>query len=594
MSDTVPTSLDGGTIYPYSSKLPNYVREAAETVVESGDATVQNGSVHLELSDSGDKVIDLFSSFTQGFCGELIDRLDDANKDAYVVVDEFDDSVPKISLDDIGTEHSREIIRIEAQVQDLGKPIAHNLTAKWECQNGHTTTKRYHRWVDVLEPPIQCEGDGCRDRPTDRLANLGTQIDVQQLVLSETDKDDRNSRSLIAEVDEPFVGELEQRDTVEVLAEVQIADRGNESKVEPYLHILGFKPVGHTIDLTSQRVNELTSIVDESDDIIDDLVDSVAPQIVDKCGQREAKLAGLCSIVKGANHTDRNMIHSLYYGKRGSGKSRIMEFIDEIANISQFVDAQSASKAGLTATATQTSKLQGEGEQWIVTSGSIPQAHEGVAFVDELDKAEERVQTSIANPMSSGKVIKKTAGEAELNAETSIVSASNPDGQTYDGGEPIDSLDIPTHIQNRFDLILRVDDEVKEEAEEREIMRKIAERKQGQYDVPLDKNTLRDYIALAKRQDVKMTDDAQEEIIDRILELRMDFKKSNLASIEMSGREQEKLTRLSSAMAKLRLGDEVQKQDVKRAWNLMLHGLQSVTFDALNLQKAPVSQSGQK
>ena len=594
MSDTVPTSSERGTIYPYSAKLPNYVREAAEEVIESGDAVVQNGNVHLDLSDSSDKIVELFNDFTKGFCGELIEQLDDASKDAYVVVDEFDDSFQKVSLANIGTEHSKDIVRIEAQVQDLGKPTVHNLTAKWECQNGHTTTKRYHRWVDVLDSPVQCGEDGCLDRPTDRIANVGTQIDVQQLVLSETDKDDRNSRNLIGEVDEPLIGEFDRRDTVEVLAEVQIADRANESKVEPYLHIFGFKPVGHTIDLNEQRIDELKSLADESDDIIDDLVDSVAPEIVDKCGQREAKLAGLCSIVKGANHTDRNMIHSLYYGKRGSGKSKIMESLQKIAENSQFADAQNASSAGLTATVSQTSKLQGEGEQWVITAGTLPQAHEGVAFVDELDKVENRVQEVLATPMSSGKVIIKKAGEAKLTAETSIVSAANPEGQTYDGREPIDSLNIPTHIQNRFDLILRVDDEVKEEAEEREIMRKIAERKQGQYNVPLDKNTLRDYVALAKRQDVDMTGEAQEEIIDRILELRMDFTNTNLSSLEMSGREQEKLTRLSSAMAKLRLGDKVQEKDVKRAWNLMLHGLQSVTFDALNLQKKiPVNQGDQ-
>jgi DNA replicative helicase MCM subunit Mcm2 (Cdc46/Mcm family) len=292
------------------------------------------------------------------------------------------------------------------------------------------------------------------------------------------------------------------------------------------------------------------------------------------------------------------MIHSLFYGKRGSGKSKIMESLQEIAENSQFADAQNASSAGLTATVSQTSKLQGEGEQWVITAGTLPQAHEGVAFVDELDKVENRVQEVLATPMSSGKVIIKKAGEAKLTAETSIVSAANPEGQSYqtvDGGcEPIDALDLPIHIQNRFDLILRVDDKVQDRDDERETMRKIAERKQGQYDSPMDKNTLRDYVALAKRQDVKMTDDAQEEIIDRILELRMDFTESNLASIEMSGREQEKLTRLSSAMAKLRLTDEVQQKDVRRAWNLMLHGLQSVTLDGLNLQKAkiPVNQGG--
>lgn len=580
------TTASSGTIYTSIELIPDYYRQVAEDIDYTVDA---NKNIHIDIAD--EKVTDLIDNSLSAFAGALVDVKDDADDDSLVVIDDYPDDFKQVDLADIGEQHKSDIIRVEAQVQDLGKPTINNYTAEWECQNKHRSQIAYERWVKTLKPPVVCNNDSCNDRPTKRIPNSGTQINTQQLVLSESDKDDRNSRSLIAEVDEPYIGEFDRRANVELLAEVHIADRQNESKVEPYLHVIGFEEIGHTVDLDDERVDELEKIVDESDDIIIDLQNSVAPQIVDKSGQKEAKLAGLCSIVKGANHTDRNMIHTMFYGKRGSGKSKIMEFIDEIANISQFVDAQSASKAGLTATATQTSKLQGEGEQWVVTSGSIPQAHEGVALVDELDKAEERVQTSIANPMSSGRVIKKTAGEAELTAETSIVSASNPENQSYDGQEPIDSLDIPTHIQSRFDLIIRVDDEIQDEDDERELMRKIAERKQGQYDVPIDKDTLRDYVAYAKRKDVEMTDDAQDEIIDRILELRMDIKKSSLSNIEMSGREQEKLTRLSSAMAKLRLGDEVQEKDVKRAWNLMLYGMQSITWDTLNLLPANLGGS---
>lgn len=589
MSDAVPTSNQGG-LYTYSSGFEEVFKKAMEKGVENENISVDDdGHIHYDLSNCSEIVLDVFVDNPSGFTGYLVQKLDGTHKKSVYIVDDWDDGIDEVSLSEVSQEHKYDFITVEAQIQDLGKPTIHNASTDWKCQNRHRTTRRYDRWVDSLEPPVQCDSDDCRDRPTDRIPNSGIQIDVQQLVLSEPDKDDRNSRNLIAEVDDPLINEIERRDTVEIIARVQIADRDNDSKVEPYLHILGVNQVGHTVDLDDERVDELEDMVDDSDDIIDDLVDSVAPEIVDKCGQRQAKLAGLCSIVKGANHTDRNMIHSMFYGKRGSGKSKIMESLQDIAENSQFADAQNASSAGLTATVSQTSKLQGEGEQWVITSGTIPQAHEGVAFVDELDKAEHRTQEVLATPMASGRVIIKKAGEAKLDAETSIVSASNPEDQTYDGAEPIESLDIPVHIQSRFDLILRVDDEVKDEDEEREIMRKIAERKQGQYNVPLDKNTLRDYIAYAKRQDVEMTGEAQDEIIDRILELRMDFQKSNLTSLEMSGREQEKLTRLSSAMAKLRLGEQVNEEDVKRAWNLMLYAMQSVTLDSLNLQKATIS-----
>jgi DNA replicative helicase MCM subunit Mcm2 (Cdc46/Mcm family) len=279
------------------------------------------------------------------------------------------------------------------------------------------------------------------------------------------------------------------------------------------------------------------------------------------------------------------MIHTLLYGKRGSGKSKIMEYAEDIAQISQFADAQNATSAGLTATASQTSKLQGEGEQWVIIAGTIPQAHGGVAFIDELDKAERRNQEVLATPMASGRTVIKKAGEAELPSQTSIVSAANSETETYRGEAPIKSLDIPVHIRDRFDVILRVDDEIRAEDDEREILEEIACRKAGDYDVPYDKATLREHIAYAKQKRPEMSEAAEEAIIDRILDLRMAYREADLKGIEMTGREQEKLTRLSSAMAKLRLGSVVTVEDVERAWTLMKSAWQSITFSEFDFDE---------
>lgn len=594
MSESKTTSDSGSTIYTNSALIADYFRKAANRVDYEVD---KDGNVHLDLSGASEMVIDLAKSKYYNLAGAVVDEVDDADNDSLVVIDDFDSEYnyesgfEEVSLNEIGTEHKGKVVRVKAQIQDTGKPTAHNLTADWECQNHHITSKAYYRWVESLESPVVCDTADCGDRPTSRVPNAGCQINVQQMVLTEPDKDDRNSRNLIGELDEPHIATLDRRETVELLARVDIADKQRESKVEPYLHILGHKSVGHEVDLTDERIRELEQIVDDSDNIIDDLVESVAPQIVDRCGQSEAKLAGLLSVVKGSGSTDRDMTHALLYGQKGTGKSKIMEFLNDIAQNSQYADAQTASAAGLAATATQTGKLQGEGEQWVITSGTIPQAHDSVAFVDELDKADERIQEVLATPMASGMVIIKKAGEAELKANTSIVATANPEEHDYNGQEPIESLNVPEHIQDRFDAIIRVDDLIRERDKEREVMKKIARREKGDYNVPISKNDLKDYVALAKRLDVDITDDAQDEIIDRVLELRLDFKNNNLSTLSLSGREQAKLTRLSCAMAKLRLADKVREKDVKRAWNLMLYGLQSVTKDSLNLVSANTSTS---
>jgi len=179
-----------------------------------------------------------------------------------------------------------------------------------------------------------------------------------------------------------------------------------------------------------------------------------------------------------------------------------------------------------------------------------------------------------------------------LKAETSIIATANPEDHSYDGSEPIESLALPQHVIDRFDVMVRVDDEIKDRDKEREMLKKQAKLDKGNYEVPFDRQTLKEYLAYAKEFEPEMSEDANEQIVEHILDLRMDYKESSLTALEISARDQEKLTRLSSAMAKLRLSETVEVEDVDRAWNLMLEGYQSMTFDALNLAKSkiPVNQ----
>jgi len=406
MTEPVTTS-NRGKIYEYYKDSSRTMRKAAEIAVENNNASVDSeGNVRLDLNGAESIVKDHFKYIPKVFFGTVIEELDEADQDAICIIEEYDeDDFEEVELNEIGEQHEREVIRTKVQVQDLGSRTTANLTAKWTCQKGHVSEIRYPRWVEELEHPSQCFGveedeEECFDTPTKRVKNSGLKTDVQQLVLGEIDKDDRSSRNVISEVDDPFIGELDRRDKVEVIGRVMMADRQNESKIQPYIHILGYEPIGHNIELTTEKMDELEDIENESEDIVSDVVDSVAPEIVDKQGQRLFKKACVLSVLRGANHTDRNMIHSLGYGEKGSGKSKIMEFIEEVTEDSKFSDMQNATGPGLTATAKETSKLQGEGSQWIITSGMIPQTHGSVALLDELDKMDERDQTLISTPMS--------------------------------------------------------------------------------------------------------------------------------------------------------------------------------------------------
>lgn len=612
------------TQYKIKSKFSEYTENIIRYILESERYTIDDGgNIGIDISD-----VDAFKNdnmnhisyqlveFTLNsrrhmfgsILSDFTDRFDKVTYDNVVYIEDFDgEDIEFVEFSNISSEHTNtehgfddkgDFIRTEVQVQDLADVKIANLDSVWKCQKNHYNKKYHSRWQNKLQPPASCggyptlnqdeeEAENCNCRPTSREPNSSEcKIDIRRLVLSEIDKDDRESRTLIGDVGKAHLNSVSRRDKLEILAEVQMADRQNNSQSEPYLNIVGLKKHNQSVNLSDEDIDDLEQLVDayEDDELIDDLAESVAPHILDKDGQKQAKLAVLLSAVRGAGYTERDTIHVLEYGKYGSGKSDIMEFLHEILNDSQYADTQNASTSGLTATTSRSGKLDSDGDNWIITSGSVPQADQSVACIDELDKTDID-ESVLGQPMSKGKVIISKAGSATLQARTSIVATANPlDGQyDYESESKLTTLDISKHIQDRFDLIIRVDDKIETEDKEEEMLSQMSlsdsDGSNEDDDPEFSKEDLREYIAYAKQQDVEWSEEADELVQERILNMRMTFKNISNPDLQVSNRELRKFQRICSAMTKLRLGDTVQKQDVERAWDLFKYGWQSVTND---------------
>ncbi|PIU22489.1 MAG: AAA family ATPase, partial [Candidatus Diapherotrites archaeon CG08_land_8_20_14_0_20_30_16] len=140
-----------------------------------------------------------------------------------------------------------------------------------------------------------------------------------------------------------------------------------------------------TIEITKEdeeRIKEFS----KNPEIYDLLIDSVAPHIF---GHNEVKEAIIMQLFGGIRKhlidksRIRGNIHVLIVGDPGTGKSKLLLAVAQIAPKSIYVAGKTASGAGLTATAVKDEF--GEGG-WTLKAGALVLANGGFAMIDEFDK----------------------------------------------------------------------------------------------------------------------------------------------------------------------------------------------------------------
>jgi len=588
-----------------SDLVDDFVKKMIPSVFSQGIVKYdeQSNDIKLDLSDATEYTdnnitnhmtdfYDMIASNNQKIISYIGAAIDDycLNVDSYnkILIDKWDTKLfDTVDFDRISKKHTGDIIDVDVEIMDCGKPKTTKLDTEWECQMGHYTRKDNPRWVDKIKPPAQCKKDGCACKPTSRVKNSSyVTVDTRRMILKKIDSDDRNSRTLTGDVTYPYLNSVERRDKYNALAKVHMADRDNNSQSEPYLEIIALDKIDNTVDLDDDKRAMFDSIKDEYDSIdnyVDDVAASVAPEIIDKDGQHTAKLGALLGAVRCSGYTGRNTIHTLLYGLPGTAKSEIIEYLDDRLPDSKLADLQNASTAGLTATATKTARLSQDGQNWIVTSGTIPQADGSVAFLDELDK-NDIDETVLGKPMQSEQVIVSKAGAGDIKASTSIVATANPTDMMYkDPNNKITSLDISSHIQDRFDLILNVEDKVESKEEETDMIDQMLVDPDDDPDdtnddeVLYNKHEMSNYIQYTREFDPSWTKEANELLKEYLVNMRMTFDNVQNPDLRVSNRAPNKVQRLSCAVARLCLSDEITEDHVEIAWDLFKSGWQSVT-----------------
>lgn len=160
-----------------------------------------------------------------------------------------------------------------------------------------------------------------------------------------------------------------------------------------------------------------------------------------------------------------------------------------------------------------------------------------------------------------------------LNARVSILAAANPLLGKYNAKRTIEqNINLPAALLSRFDLLWLIQDKAERENDLR-LAKHIAYvhthlKQPPTTSKPLDMSLMRRYIALCKRKEPSISADLSDYIVSAYVDLRRDAR-NNKEHTFTSARNLLGIVRLSTALARLRLSDIVDKDDVVEALRLL-------------------------
>ncbi|KAK7864443.1 hypothetical protein R5R35_000475 [Gryllus longicercus] len=320
-------------------------------------------------------------------------------------------------------------------------------------------------------------------------------------------------------------------------------------------------------DLTETEIQQLAC-----EDFYSKLACSLAPEIY---GHEDIKKALLLLLVGGVDKRPNGMkirgnINICLMGDPGVAKSQLLSYIDRLAPRSQYTTGRGSSGVGLTA-AVMKDPLTGE---MMLEGGALVLADQGICCIDEFDKMADHDRTAIHEVMEQQTIsIAKAGIMTSLNARVSILAAANPAYGRYNPKRTVEqNIQLPAALLSRFDLLWLIQDRPDRDNDLR-LAQHIAYVHQHNKNPPmtfqaLDMKLMRRYIALCKKNEPTIPADLSDFIVSSYVELRKEAR-NNKDMTFTSARNLLAILRLSTALARLRLSNIVDKEDVLEAIRLM-------------------------
>ena len=498
-----------------------------------------------------------------------------------------------LKIRNIRSRHLSEIIVIEGIIRQSSDVRPQVVNAKFECPSCGTV-------ISVLQiekkfrEPSRCS---CGRRGSFRLMSK-EMVDTQRLVIEEAPESlvgGEQPKRIDTFVKEDLVEpKMEEKTTpgakvkiIGILKEVPVplSTGGLSTRFALAVEVNNIIPLEETFEELDISEEDEEQILELSKDpeIFEKLAGSITPSV---WGYDEIKKSLVLQLFSGVKkvHADgqrrRGDIHILLIGDPGVAKSVTLNFMAEISPKGRYVVGKSASGAGLTATVVRDEYLRG----WSLEAGAMVLANRGLVCIDELEKMDSSDRSSMHEAMEQQTVtISKANVQATLRAETSVLAAANPKLGRFDPYQSVaQQIDLPPTLINRFDVIFTLRDIPDKEKDTKIAKHVLHEHRKEGKDMIIPRELFRKYVAYARQKIVpKLSEEAVEEIEKFYVDLRNRpvSSESSLRPIPISARQLEALIRMSEASAKLRLSNDVTREDAIRAIDIIKYYLMQVGYD---------------
>ena len=503
--------------------------------------------------------------------------------------------LPKTSylrVREIRAKHLDKMIWIEGIVRQASEVRPQVVNARFECPNCGAVLSVLQ--IDnKFREPTRCT---CGWKSSFRIISK-EMVDVQRIVIEEspdTLEGGEQPRRINVFLQEDLVDpKMEERTTpgsrvkiIGILKEIAVPLKtGISTRYDIAIQANNTVPMEESFEELNISEEDVKQILELAADpnLFKKLSSSISPSVYGFQTIKEAillQLFGGIKKVKSDGGKTRGDIHVLLVGDPGVAKSVMLKFASTIAPKGRYVSGKAASAAGLTAAVVKDEFLKG----WSLEAGAMVLSNKGMVCIDEIEKMDEYDRSAMHEALEQQTVtVSKANIQATLRAETTVLAAGNPKFGRFDPHTPItQQIDITPALLSRFDVIFVIRDLPNAVQDEAIASHVLQEHQQEVVRDVIDQKLVRKYVAYAKQKfKPKLSDEAADEIKQFYLKIRNQSTKtdSDTKPIPITARQLEGIIRLAEAHAKIRLSDEVKREDAKKAIELLKTSMQQVGYD---------------